>query len=227
MAGCELRREDVRAIAWSAVHFIVASLFVLLMVSLVYADMRLFQNVKENGFVETAQITLLGISSILFWYISGVSLPNRVAIRCLSLFLVCMALREMDAWFDETFFHGSWKIAVIPVAIGCVIYGIRNLGDLVSGVTDFVRSKGYILLFVGMLCVLVFSRLVGSKTIWVFIFDDEILSRAVKNAVEESMELFGYILIFFSGIRYAVEVNTRAPCRIGRSAGSSGGSSAL
>ena len=90
----------------------------------------------------------------------------------------------------------------------------------------------------GFLTLLVFSRVLGMKALWKHIFDiplwtdavaplydaagqlptDIDILRHVKNAVEEGVELYGYMLLVFAVMEMLVGRSPRVPAGAGNAA---------
>ena len=86
---------------------------------------------------------------------------------------------------------GLFLLIVIPVN-SCAAYALAR-----------VRFRGrkliYSFLLVGMVVILIYSRLFGMNILWHALLPDE-GSRAAKNAMEESSELLGYLFVLVSAL---------------------------
>ncbi len=150
--------------------------------------------VSEGSLTETMQEWLLMFATLgalrRAWHDTG---QRGFALLLAGLF-GAMFFRELDGFLDDIIFHGSWKLFVVPWLIISVLLALRYGKTIFSGAADFVRSRPYIIITTGLLIVLVFSRILGHKSIWLALQEAPPL-RTVKNAVEEGVELLGYFLI--------------------------------
>lgn len=154
------------------------------------------QSFKESSNTEHAQDIILFISFCLALYI-GYKF-NKVKTLCytLSALLLISFVREMDAFFDATLFHGAWVYFAGGVLL---IYGlfihkiIGNMNTEIKLVKDHI-SLGMVT--IGLLIIHVFSRLYGRKKMWKALMGEDNFIRIVKDASEEGIELLGYSIIF-------------------------------
>ena len=98
--------------------------------------------------------------------------------------------------------HGAWKYFALAL-IAFVFYQAWCLGkeNTIATLAAFMKSRSYTFIFIGLLIVLVFSRLFGMGELWETIMADH-FNRTVKNVVEEGTELWGYALIFWGALNY-------------------------
>ena len=119
-------------------------------------------------------------------------------------FFVCMWIREWDAVFDDIF-HGAWKYIAIPTAIGFTFWALREgLQKVFDDLAEFMSSKSYDIIVAGLIIVLVVSRMLGSKAIWMLMSGPD-FKYVFKTFIEEGMELLGYMVIFAGSVRYYLE----------------------
>lgn len=119
-------------------------------------------------------------------------------------FFLCMFIREWDAVFDEIF-HGAWKYFAIPNAIGFTYLGLRDGMEKVwDNLSEFMKTKSYDIIALGLIIVLVVSRLMGNRTIWMLMSGPD-FKYVFKSFIEEGMELLGYMVIFAGSVRYYLE----------------------
>ena len=116
----------------------------------------------------------------------------------ISGFILCMALRELDAVTDLIPYL-SWVHLVAIAVSGSAWLAYKNKDTVIRGLAVFARSRASVFMMTGLVCVLIFSRLFGSKHIWYTLYDVERV-RILKNVVEEGLEFFGDALIFASSM---------------------------
>lgn len=164
--------------------------------------------VAEGGYVETAQLVAILLSGLVFAAAARRASCRGGRLAPALLFVAlgcgCMAVRELDGFFDAAVAHGAWKVFAIPFALGAVALAVRRRAALLDSIAALLESRAGILLEVFLLALLVFSRGFGTKVLWNTLFssmpdrlplDAEMaghVARTAKNAVEEVTELFAY-----------------------------------
>lgn len=176
--------------------FILTLLFLAVPVSVLFDLTYLGNCVAERGLTENYQIIMLLLINILLWKSvlmdkKGVSLSVLIA----SFFSIVL-IRELD-WLFDIISHGSWKYFAITLTLICLAISFRHRKGFKVSLDSFTDSKYYHLFIVGLIMVLFFSRFIGTKHLWLQILDYE-QAKSVKNIVQESLEAFGYVLIFLA-----------------------------
>ena len=171
--------------------------FAALLVDTVY----LRNSVGEESVVEYCQDMFLIILSALFFRQAHRYKEARSGFLLIGCFFLTMLLREMDNIFDILIYHGSWNLFAAPIATFAVVYALLNKTETLNALTDFTQSKEFYSFIIGLLQVLVISRLIGMSWLWRSIFYYE-YPRIVKNIAEEYTELLGYSIMCFSCIKY-------------------------
>ena len=181
---------------------LVAALAVGLMVFLAYIDISAAGRIKDASYTENLQETLLVFSSAIFIY-----LAKKKSARGLLLvagFFACMFIREWDAVFDDIF-HGAWKYVAIPTAVGFTYCALKEgLQKVWDDLAEFMGSKSYDIIVAGLIIVLVVSRMLGIKAIWMLMSGPD-FKYVFKTFIEEGVELLGYMVIFVGSVRYYLE----------------------
>ena len=181
---------------------LVAALAVGLMVFFAYIDISAAGRIKDASHTENLQETLLLFSSAIFIYLA--KKKNARGLLLVAGFFACMWIREWDAVFDEIF-HGAWKYFAIPTAIGFTFWALREgLQKVFDDLAEFMSSKSYDIIVAGLIIVLVVSRMLGSKAIWMLMSGPD-FKYVFKTFIEEGMELLGYMVIFAGSVRYYLE----------------------
>ena len=180
---------------------LVAALAVGLMVFLAYIDISVAGRIKDASYTENLQETLLLFSSIIFIYLA--KKKNARGLLLVAGFFACMFIREWDAVFDELF-HGAWKYIAIPTAIGFTYFALREgLQKVWDDLAEFMGSKSYDIIVAGLIIVLVVSRMLGIKAIWMLMSGPD-FKYVFKTFIEEGVELLGYMVIFAGSLRYYI-----------------------
>ena len=191
--------ENIKTILSGFAEFIFAALIAAGVVGCIYLDVAVHQNIVENSFVEYGQELLLFATTALFsmqaiakcqgglWLVAG--------------FFGCMFIRELDAYFDMIV-HGAWKYFALALMV-FVLFKAWRLGkeNTIASLATFMKTRSFVFIFIGLLIVLIYSRLFGMGELWKAIMGDN-FNRTVKNVVEEGSELWGYALVFWGAVKY-------------------------
>lgn len=184
---------------YTTLYFLMASFipFAALLIDVIY-----FRNsVGEESVVEYCQDIFLIILSTLFFRQAVRQPKARSGFLLMGLFFITMLIREMDNIFDMLIYHGSWSLFAAPLGTFAIVYALLNKTETLNALTDFTQSKEFYSFIIGLLMVLVVSRLIGMSWLWRSIFYYT-YPRIVKNIAEEYTELLGYSIMCFSCIKY-------------------------
>ncbi|MDC8637113.1 hypothetical protein NY667_04660 [Xanthomonas hortorum pv. hederae] len=167
----------------------------------VFLDVHWLHNtIGEWSLVESSQLLLLGATVAAFIRLARHSPEDRrFAVLAAGLF-ACMLIRELDVLWDQLA-ERLWYGLVAAVAVGCLVYGLRQWRAALAGLARFLSARTGTVLVTGLVVVLVYSRLMGMGGLWRDLLDAHYL-RVFKNAVEEGLELLGYLLILASSLGY-------------------------
>lgn len=154
--------------------------------------------VFRTGCAESELVELLQLACLL----STGSLAACAAVRCswlrggftlISGLFFSMAVREMD-WVLDNIVHGCWVYPAVAIAVVSVAIAVCRPGSTLAGLERVRRERNFQLLAVGLFAVFAFSRILGYKGLWMA--DGNLAQlRMAKRIAEESVELFGYLLI--------------------------------
>lgn len=187
-------------IAQASIEFFILTFLALLPVLTVYIDLVILgNNLGEISVTEFTQETLLLASAFIFWY-GAWKKPNiRGFLVLVAGFFSCMFIREMDAFLDEIW-HGFWFWPALFMALGTILYAryvAKN--TTLKPLTNFISTKPYFLILIGLIILLVLSRTFGSgNLLWHAILAEN--SSRAKTVVQEGLELFGYAFIFYGSL---------------------------
>ncbi len=165
----------------------------------------------ETSMTELLQELYLFLTALIF-FISGYRNQNYRSIAYLMCGGAMLALiREFDFYFDKIY-HGVWfPFAIIFLLLTLfIVYRYRH--QLSDNFKEFCSTPACGIFISGLLSVLIFSRLFGTKKVWRALFNVDsldVMQRWVKNAVEEGSELFGYTLLFISAIEFFIYLSQK------------------
>ncbi|MDI5935502.1 hypothetical protein [Halomonas kalidii] len=181
-----------------------ATLYILFIAALAqgaYLEARYFPEARfsERGFTELAESGLLAIAAALLLY-ARQALRQLPTVTLLMLAFVLSAfIREQDAWLDAYVFDGAWQLLVTLVIVPCLYLVIRARRRFLAEFAAYANSFSFGLFAAGVLTTLIFSRLYGRGDFWEATMGEHYV-RAVKDASEEVVELFGFALILIAVI---------------------------
>lgn len=188
--------------------FLACSLFLCLMMGLIYIDVHWMHDaVHELSFTEIVQELILLVIVLLYFYRARRQRNERPALVLVGGFFSCMLIREMDFLFDKLH-HGSWSWFALVVTVVCLAIAARQPRQAVAGLVDILRKPSWGMMSAGLLVILVFSRLFGMQDLWRTLMMAG-YNHTVKNMVEEGCELLGYSLCFLATCRYFYGDRTR------------------
>lgn len=192
---------ELKIIYREIIRFLLYSLTAAFTMMLLFLDVIwLKHDVGESSFVELSQEFMLLIISAIFLRLAYRYQSSRnLHILIAGLFL-CMLIRELDSVLDHIH-HGIWIYPALATTFICLGYTLQSPKDTLKQLAAFPANPHYGFMLSGLICVLVFSRLIGITALWkgqmgVFYM------REVKNIVEEGVEFFGYALCFVATLYY-------------------------
>jgi hypothetical protein len=164
---------------------------------------------SEYSPIEIIQPLILGICGLLMAWVA-VNCPSQrpIAIAFGGLALIFL-IRELDYFLDRFFVDNLWQVLIAVAASLLIAYSYRQKRRFRIAWGRVWPSPGIALLFAGALILLVFVQLVGHEPLWQSILDDN-YRRIAKLAVEEFIELSGYMLWLIGAIEYTYQARAIA-----------------
>jgi hypothetical protein len=164
---------------------------------------------SEYSPVEIIQPLILGICGLLMAWVA-VNCPSQrpIAIPFGGLALIFL-IRELDYFLDRFIVDNLWQVLIAIVAALIIVYSYRQTRRFKIAWGRIWPSPGLALLFAGALILFVFVQLVGHEPLWMSIMDEH-YRRVVKLAVEEFIELSGYMLWLIGTIEYTYQARAIA-----------------
>ena len=193
-------KNDLNIIIKNFLCFFLKCLLPILVVGVIYFDIKTFGDIREHSFVELGQSIFLFATSVIFMYLASKKKANGLWL--VAGFFVCMLIREQDAYFDDIF-HGSWAY----FALASVVFFVwkawsQGTDDVLKTLAEYMQSPPFTTMSFGVMIILFFSRAMGMGKLWKLVMGENFI-RVVKNVVEEGTELFGYSIIFLAAVEYA------------------------
>lgn len=194
-------RNDLTIIGREMTVFILAALFLALMILPIYIDVAWMNDaLHETSFTETTQEIMLAVIAALFFIAAQRRPAQRGALTLVAGFYSCMLVRELDFVFDAIQ-HGSWIWFALAVTAGCLAVALRTPKKTLHALARLLQHRSWPVMASGFLVVLVFSRLFGIHALWQHLMLGD-YNRVVKNMAEEGTELLGYGLCWLASVRY-------------------------
>lgn len=175
--------------------FLLISLLSAGVISIINIDFFFLENnLSERSLTELfQQLLLLASTAIFIWSAAKVE-ESRTLFVLVAGFFGCMFLRELDYYFDMIV-HGFWFYPTILLASSVITYSIKNNKHLLNSVRSFSQTNAYFNILVGLVIIMIFSRLFGSGTLWKEVMNDD-YHHIYKTIIQEGLELFGYLFLF-------------------------------
>ncbi|MGC1068149.1 hypothetical protein [Pantoea agglomerans] len=194
-------RNDLTIIGREMTVFILAALFLALMILPIYIDVAWMNDaLHETSFTETTQEIMLAVIAALFFIAAQRRPAQRGALTLVAGFYSCMLIRELDFVFDAIQ-HGSWIWFALAVTAGCLAVALRTPKKTLHALARLLQHRSWPVMASGFLVVLVFSRLFGIHALWQHLMLGD-YNRVVKNMAEEGTELLGYGLCWLASVHY-------------------------
>lgn len=183
------------------IEFFILLVIVLIPILTIFIDLVILKNnVEEISFTEITQEIFLLITLLIYWYGAWGKAEIRGFLVLVAGFFTTLFIRELDVFFDAVS-HGSWIYIAITTTITPIFYAyFFAKGTNLKPFLDFLDTKTYFLLLLGMIILLVFSRVFGSgNLLWSYLLPEEYLF-IVKTAIQEGLELLGYAFILYGSL---------------------------
>ena len=175
-----LMRNDLTIIGREMTVFILAALFLALMILPIYIDVAWMNDaLHETSFTETTQEIMLAVIAALFFIAAQRRPAQRGALTLVAGFYSCMLIRELDFVFDAIQ-HGSWIWFALAVTAGCLAVALRTPKKTLHALARLLQHRSWPVMASGFLVVLVFSRLFGIHALWQHLMLGD-YNRVVKN----------------------------------------------
>ncbi len=189
-------------------EFLVLSVLMLLTPLAILVDIAFLKNeLSEISITEFKQAFFILISAIIFYKASSKKIESKGLFILVSGFFTIMFIRELDNFLD-VIFHGFWKVPVTLV-LGITLYFANiNRTTILQPLVTHNQSKEFTYLFIGLMVVMIFSRIFGTGSLWQSIMADN-YHRIQKRVIQEGLELFGYSLLLYGSILLHLKLNNK------------------
>lgn len=164
---------------------------------------------SEFSPIEIIQPIIIAVCGLLMLWVAEYCPTQRpIAILFGGLALAFM-IRELDYFLDRYLLDNLWQVLVGITAALVIVYTYRARKRLKIAWARIWPSPGLALLFAGAVILFSFVRLVGHEPLWMSLLGDD-YRRVAKVAVEEFIELMGYLLWLIGAIEYTYQARAIA-----------------
>lgn len=173
----------------------------------------------EGAFVEWLQFAIVSLAAVLL-LIGAWRLERwRQLLGVLAVMATVAAVREKDDLLDHFVpWLWGWKGPALAVgALGFVI-ALRDLPKFGSQVEPFARTTAFAVLWAGTFIVVGAAQLIGHGDLLRIVMADA-YDADIKRVVEESFELFGYLMVLAGAIETLIRLPYYHPSPVWRGKG--------
>ncbi len=152
--------------------------------------------IPEVSATEILEETLFLISAVLFLIEARRRPEARGFLTLVGGFFGCLLFRELDFLFDDISL-GFWMFPAFLTLAVSVAYAMVYRKTILPGFAAFADSRSCIYISIGLLIVIVYSRMFGSgRLLWEKVMGAD-YKIAYKSIIQEGLELYGYTFIFY------------------------------
>ncbi len=162
---------------------------------------------SEYSPLEMIQPLILIVCGLLMGWVAMNYVLQRPVAFLFGGFALAFTIRELDYFFDRYLIDNLWQVLIVIAVAFVIAYTYRQRKRLNIALGRLWPSPGLALMFAGSVILFAFVRLVGHEPLWQAILGDE-YRRIVKLAVEEFIELIGYLLWLIGAIEYTYQVHS-------------------
>lgn len=164
---------------------------------------------SEFSPVEIMQPLILGVCGLLMaWVTKHCPSQRPIAIPFGGVAVIFLIL-ELDYFLDRYLIDNLGQVLIAVVAALVISYTYLQQRRFRIAWGRIWPSPGLALLFAGALILFAFVRLIGHEALWMSILGED-YRRIVKLAVEEFIELIGYLFWLIGTIEYVYQVKVIA-----------------
>jgi len=150
---------------------------------------------SEDTVIQYAQESFLLLSAILFSLSAWRRPESRGFLVLVAGFFGCMFIREFNNFLDNIA-DGFWVYPAVLLAVTSIVYARFCGRTVLAPMAMFTQTRSYAYLSIGLLIVIIFSRIFGSGSLWSELMMGD-YQAGYKKIIQEGLELLGYILIVY------------------------------
>lgn len=153
-------------------------------------------------------VIIIACGGLMLWVAEYCPSQRPIAIPFGALALACF-IRELDYFLDRFLIDNLWQVLIGFPAAFVIVYSYRVRRRFKIAWVRIWPSPAIAFFFAGALILFSFVQFVGHEPLWKSILGDHYV-RAAKLAIEEFVELLGYIMWLIGSIEYAYEARAIA-----------------
>ena len=174
----------------------------------VWVDMSIFNTgCADGGFVEWSGFLLSAICGALMTFCAVRMKSGRGAYALFAALFFDLAVRELDHIFDKIFVANVWPWVLTAITLTFAMLTVRYAKSVHSGIRSIRRSRSFLLFTCGLSLIILVSQMLGLVRIWQSLGIQDALR--LGQFLEESVELFGYFLMFVWAASHTLRVIRR------------------
>ena len=164
----------------------------------------------ENGPIEVAQVVLVVFAAALFYRAYRRANRGRSGLLVCGALLTYAAARELDSVFESLLFDDAYKYLVgLPLLLIVARAVASRREHFLEDCLWLLGGPSATMFFVGGLFLCCICQFLDRSAVWASI-SSPTETAAIKVLIEESMELFAYLLLAFSGVEAAASVGSQS-----------------
>ena len=197
------RRQLLFTQARQVGYLVVLCLTVLLQWKL--ADIYKSDLIIEHGVIENTQSGILLLAALSLCVQACLNRSYRSLMLLLASLTLAACIREQDAWLDECIPYVGWQFAwVFPIT--AVWYAMRDWRGCLRQLTEFLRSNSFGMMMTALTIIIPVAQLLGHRSyLNDLINDPDINASIVRRALEEPIEMIGYVQILLATAEFHIE----------------------
>ena len=159
---------------------------------------------SEFSVVEFIQLLLLLVCGTMMGWVAQHSNTQRPLAILFGGLVLIFLIRELHYFLDQYIIDNLWQVLAGISGALLIAYCYRHLKRLNIALARIWPSPGLTLIFAGAVILFAYSILVGHEPLWQAMLGDA-YARIIKLAVEEFIELIGYLLWLVGTIEYVYQ----------------------
>ena len=164
---------------------------------------------SEFSPVEFVQPLILGVSGLLMAWVARYCPSQRPIAFPFGGVALAFLISELNYFLNHYLIDNFGQVLIAIASALVIVYTYRARKRLRIAWGRVWPSPGLALIFAGAVILFAFVRLVGHESLWMSILGDD-YHRIVKIAVEEFIELIGYLLWLIGAIEYTYQARAIA-----------------
>jgi len=175
----------------------------------VFVDPGDVYGTSEYSPIEIIQLLVLAACGALMSWVAYYSQSQRPLAILFGGLALAFLIREMHYFIDRYLVDNLWQVLVGICGSLLITYGYRHRKRMSIALARIWPSPGLTLIYAGAVVLFVYAILVGHEPLWQAMLGDD-YARIARVAVEEFIELMGYLLWLAGTIEYVYQAKALA-----------------